>query len=222
MIHKKRFWLGISIFLISFILIFPFPHHAPLGESIFKLLGIPPYSRMVTETGLHYVGLTSILLLFISLFILNSACHKWNTRIIVGSVVTYFLLPMIIISTYQMTVASSIYALSYERNMSECTYATDESKLEKKIECLLPIINNRNKEISFEIELRERKFEDVPSYSLLNQAGPHIVTLYHREEKVIKLVAVIDISNQENYYYSGTAKGIDIILRDSNGNERRL
>lgn len=223
---KQRIFLFTAIFLfaIAIILNFPFPDKAPFGTRIFEWLGIPPYSNMETETGFHFVGLTAMLLLLISLVFFNHFLPKWNGRVVAICIAFFLFGPMLLLHFYQSVFATGIHAISYEKEWSECDYELLEEKMVAEIECIIPLHYKGTKETTFEIELVERfhRPDDVKTYSYLNEQGPHIVEIYGKQKKMVRITGEIDLSKEKHYYISSYSGGIDIILRDEAGAEREL
>ncbi len=63
---KKPIYIALVLFFTSMALNFPFPHKNPYGEVVASVLNIPVKS----VNGFHYVGITSLLLLIASQYLL--------------------------------------------------------------------------------------------------------------------------------------------------------
>ncbi|MFB4162817.1 hypothetical protein ACE1TI_03015 [Alteribacillus sp. JSM 102045] len=222
--HPYLLWAGISLFSLAYLLQFPFPHRTPFGEAIFRNLGIPPYSNMDTESGLHFFGLASLAALILSLFFIGHSLKKWQGKILFASISIFIITPSAIVSAYQSTMAAGVYAVDYDREKSSCSYEADEEKKEMYIQFSIPLENKSSEEVNVTVEFIEsiHRVEDVPTISLLNKEGIQEETLLPKEKDTFHFEETVDISDLEKYYYGGQANGINLILRDSNGNERSL
>ncbi|WP_088035462.1 hypothetical protein [Evansella clarkii] len=214
---------GVCLFF-SMLFGLSFPHHTPFGELILNAVGIPPYSNMETETGIHFAGLTSFFLLLAGLFFVNHSLNKYNGRAILTALAAVFLLPSALVSAYQATFATGIYGVSYEKTWSECLYEYVEEEQAANIECLIPLKNNGTRKAEFEMTFSEPVYSDreVPTYSLLNETGPHIIELYPGENRLIRIKSIVEVPAAGDYYQWSQSNHINVQIRDNNGRERRL
>lgn len=215
---------AVLLYVLTMFLIFPFPHQTPFGTQIFKGLGIPAYSNMEHEMGFHYVGITAVVFLLISLILFHQLLPKWNGRVVLTCILFFLLGPLGLINVYQTFIASGVHAISYEKEWSECTYELNEAEMVAHIECILALENKGRSDVHFEIELVERFYfsHDAKTYSYLNDLGPHLVELYSKDKKFVRLEGQFNVSNEENYIFSGQSNGIDVIIRDDAGRKRKL
>jgi hypothetical protein len=131
-------------------------------------------------------------------------------------------LPHGIVIAYQKTLASGIYAISYERNQSSCSFEMiNENTLYGS--CNLPFENHSDQEVHFSVEFYEKYlFEDEkPMMSLMNDPGPYEVVLKGKERRTVQIEAEIDISEMKNYVTSGEALMVNIMMK-SGGKSRKL
>ncbi|UTR09851.1 hypothetical protein MM300_18490 [Evansella sp. LMS18] len=214
---------GVCLFL-SMLFGLSFPHSSPFGELLLRAVGIPTYSNMDTETGIHFAGLTSFFLLLAGLFFVNHSLNKYNGRAVLTALAAVFLLPSALVSAYQATFATGIYGVSYEKDWSECLYEYVEEEQAASIECIIPLKNNGWGETEFEITFVEPSFRDqeMPTYSLLNETGPHIIELYPGENRLIRIKDTVNISAAEDFYQWSQSNYIDVNIKDDRGRERRL
>lgn len=94
-------------------------------------------------------------------------------RMVVIAVISVFFVPNLIIDFYQNTFTTGVDAISYSEEESFCQFdLSDEETLDAF--CELPLINNSNKEIMFEVEFYEEyDFKDELSMeSLMNVDAP--------------------------------------------------
>lgn len=217
-LHKGKFYLAIAIAVFILIINFPFPNTYPFGELILDKLHIP----IRFGGGFHTVGITVLILFIVSLYLLVNSICKHRIKV----VLLYFLIigftPWIIVTLFQSTVATGIYAISYDGEESFCEF---EMKGETILygKCTLPLHNHSKEEVSFTVELiEELGFEDdLPILSLMNEAPLKEITLAAREKRTIILEREIDVSQTENHILGGEASHFPILISDKE-NEREL
>lgn len=216
--NKRTFYLATIITVLMMIINFQYPHAYPFGEMILKKLNIPTKFG----GGFHIVGISVLVLLIVSLYLLLQSISKHRIKV----VLLYFLIlgftPGIIISLFQSTVASGIYAISYESENSFCEFdMIDQTTLYGK--CELPFHNHDNEQVSFTVELQEELIfeDDMPMLSYMNEASLNKVTLDAKETRTIILEQEVDMSDTENHITGGEASHFPIIISD-NGKQREL
>lgn len=208
--NKKMLYLAIILFIAALVLNFPFPHESPYGETVASVLNIPVQS----VNGLQYVGIASLILLIASLYFLTKSVNKYHGRVVLIAIIIAMFAPPMITNAFQKTFASGIYAVSYERDGSNCRFEmVDESTL--RGECELPFENHSRNDVQFTIEFYEKyQFEDdVRMVSLMNNNAPYVVKLKGNERKTVKIESNIDVSNIENHVENGGSTGVNIIIK---------
>ncbi|ARK30213.1 hypothetical protein [Halalkalibacter krulwichiae] len=218
---KPSLITAITLFLFGIVLHFPFPDRTPFGTRIFSVVGIPAYSNTETETGLHYVGLTALFCLVISLMIFYYLLPKWRGRVIFSLILIFLFVPTALISSYQSMFATGINGIVYHKEWSNCLYELNEIEMVAEIECVIPLENKGRTDVTFELEMVERFFskDDLKTYSLLQS---QTIKLYRQQKKVIRIEGTFNMSGEEAYYYYSESSGIDIILKEESGKERML
>lgn len=211
MIKSKRMvYLALIPFIASMAINFPFPHESPYGETVVSVLNIPVQSA----NGLQYVGMTSLVLLITSLYILTKSVKKYHGRVVLLAIIVAIFTPPMIASSFQKTLATGIYAISYESDQSNCHFdMIDESTLHG--ECELPFENYSRNDVEFSIEFYEKYYfeDDVQMVSLMNNNAPLEVKLKGNERKIVKIKTDINVSNIENHVESGSATSMNIIIK---------
>ncbi|WP_280769564.1 hypothetical protein [Salipaludibacillus daqingensis] len=220
--NRKKFWVGVTLLLITTVIVLPFPHNKSLGESLLLAIGIPPFSNMENYSGFHFVGIGTFILIIISLTYIARSLSKWKGRIIILTIIFMSSFPPVIVDTIQSTVASGIYAISYESGRSQCLFELEGGETEAEIECSIFLENQQNKAIDFELVFQKTRYDDFETYARLNQEGPYYFTLSPRESRYFQFNRKVDMSGEEVYSMSGRTNHVEIILRDNQGNERRL
>lgn len=213
--NNKKFTISFFLLFLLIIITIPFPHAYSLGEALFMKLNIP--TRIFN--GFHTVGLISLLLLIVGMYILVQSLKKYRIRIALLTLLIIFIAPVFLVGLFQKTFATGIYAVSYEAEESYCEFSRIDDVTLLGV-CELIFKNNRNEPVTFSIEFYEEP-DDIPMVSLMNRASPYLVSLNAKEEQLVVFEAEIDVSGLENYVESGNAQWIQIIIED-NGKRREL
>jgi hypothetical protein len=122
--------------------------------------------------------------------------------------------PLMIASSFQKTFATGIYAVSYERDWSNCQFEmVDETTLRGEYE--LPFESYSRNDVQFTIEFFEKYYfeDDVRMVSLMNNNAPYMVKLKGNERKTVIIESNIDVSNIENHVEQGSSTGVNIIIK---------
>ena len=175
-----------------------------------SVLNIPVQS----VNGLQYVGIASLALLIASLYLFTKSVNKYHGRIVLLAIIIAMFAPSLIASSFQKTFATGIYAVSYERDWSNCRFEMiDETTL--RGECELPFENYSRNDVQFTIEFYEKYYfeDDVQMVSLMNNNAPYEVKLKGNERKTVKIESNIDVSNMENHIESGGSTFVNIIIK---------
>jgi hypothetical protein len=208
--NRKLFYIALVPFIISMALNFPFPHKNPFGEAVVLALNIP----IRTVNGVNYVGLSSLLLLFASLTLLGKSLGKHHVRFQFLAIIIAIFIPSFMASTIQKTVATGIYAISYQSDESTCDFEMkDETTLHGVCELFFENYNRGNTQ--FNVEFYEHyPFEsDLKALSLMNNDAPYEVTLSGRERKRVIIETDIDVSQMENHADGAHAREVTIIIK---------
>lgn len=209
--NKKLFSVSILLLFIMIVLNFPFPHHYPFGEVVLSFLHIP--SRLAG--GFHFIGIITMLLLIVGLVLLVRSVDKYRVRLLVVAIIIVFFIPPFVVSSFQQTLATGIYAVSYESEHSTCEFDMVDEKTLQGI-CVLPFQNYSNDDVTFTVEFYENHyFEEPPMMSLMNENAPHEVTLGGKEGRQIIIENEIDVSTMKNHIESGGAQGIELIIHST-------
>ncbi|WP_084031651.1 hypothetical protein [Anaerobacillus arseniciselenatis] len=166
------------------------------------------------------MGIFSLILVIVSLFLLSNSLKEYKGRFVLIGFVVMMGGPIFLVSIFQQTVATGIYAVSYDRQASNCNFTMiDDETLVGS--CKLPFVNYSRKPVEFTVEFYDRfRFENAPPMlTLMNHHGLHEITLSGKQRKTVYLETEIDISTLENHIWGGTANGVNIILKS--GKSRR-
>jgi len=197
---------------------FQFPHKYPYGEAVFTILNIP----IRFANGFHTVGITSLFLLILGLYLLMKSVNKHYGRVVFIAILVVIFTPIIVISAYQKTFATGIYAVSHMSEESTCRFEMTGKKTLYG-ECELSLINHSNDDVQFSVEFYEEYAfkDDFPMIALMNVNSPYAVMLRGKEKKRINIKATIDVSDMEIHIDSGEATGMEIIIK-AKGKSRSL
>ncbi|WP_285769448.1 hypothetical protein [Peribacillus sp. SI8-4] len=206
---RKHLYIALILFVLSFILNFPFPHQVPYGAAIAFDLGIP----IESEDGIQYVGILAVILLLASLFFLVQAAGVHPGRFFILAVIIAWFAPHFLANTYQKHFASDIYAVSYDRESSTCRFYMEDKTTLHGV-CELPFENYDRKDVQFRIQLVGKYDEqDSQLVSLMNTASPYKVILRGKERTRLKIEMEIDLSGRKVGPISGQLNQIDIIMK---------
>lgn len=207
---KKLIYIALIPFFISMALNFPFPHKNPYGEVVASALNIP----IKSVNGFHYVGITSLLLLIVSLYFLGRSLKRYRVRWVLIAIIIAIFTPPFLTSAFQKTIATGIYAISYQSHDSICNF---EMKNETTLHgvCELPFENYSRHSNQFTIEFYKHYplEDDVRMVSLMNNDAPYEVRLRGKERKRVIIETDIDVSQMENHIEGGQASSVTIIIK---------
>jgi len=204
---KSFFYTALVLFIIFMVLNFPFPHQNAYGQVNFIFFDIP----IRTEIGIRVIGIVNLLLLVSGLIFLSKSLKKYRIRYILLVLILTPTLPIILVDLYQKTLASGIYAISYEENKSICRIETsDPNTLHGTCEFIFE--NYSKNDVPFEITFYDQyQFaEDNPVISLMNNEAPYKVLLEGKKRKTI--IIETDIPKKNNYMESGETTIIHLII----------
>lgn len=198
------------LLFIAMALNFPFPHKNPYGEAVVSALNIP----ITTVNGLHYVGITSLLLLIASLYLLVKSLKKYHIQWVLIAVLVAVFSPIFLSNSYQKTIATGIYAISYNSDESNCNFEMKNETILHAV-CELPFENHSRNSSQFSVEFYEDyPFEDdVRMVSLMNNDAPYEVRLSGKERKRVTIETDIDVSRMKNHIEGGEGRFVAIIIK---------
>jgi hypothetical protein len=206
----KFFWAAIILLMLSSIVNFPFPNKSPFGETILSVVNIPVQNGVWKQ----FVGIASLVLLILGLFFLTRSLEKYHKRAVLLALIIIATVPSMVIGTYQKTLATGTYAVTYDKFRSNCNFTlVDDSTLNG--ECELPFENRSEEEVQFTLDFYEEHLfdNDTPVVSLMNNDAPYNVRLQGKESKVVKIQTNIDVSNMKKHIQGGGASEINIIIK---------
>ena len=210
MIRSKGALISSAIILcICMYLFFPFPDNVLLdSRSTFMTFPIR------NKDGYIALGIIGSVLFVIAMILLVIGLKKYHFRTVLIVAIVYVLLPQILITFYQETLASGISAISYDGN-GKCNFDSVSEDLLKG-ECNFVLHNHSNEAVSLELEFLDSYFMDdgVRMESLMNLAGPYSITIEANHKKSIQLNELLDVSDVPNHIEGGSSNNIHFKIID--------
>lgn len=166
------------------------------------------------QNGYIVVGIIGSVLFMIALVLLVIGIKKFYFRTVIIVAIVHGLLPLILMTLYQETLASGIEAISYDGN-GKCNFDLMNEDLLKG-ECDFVLHNHSNEAVSFELELLDSYFMDdgVRMESLMNLAGPYRFTIKANDKKSFHLNDILEVSGVPKHIEGGTSFKVHFKLID--------
>lgn len=206
---KLALFSSVIILGICMYLYFPFPNNVTL-EARTTFMSFP----IRNQDGYILLGITGSVLFIIAMILLVIGMKKYHFRTIIIVVIVYALLPNLLITIYQETLASGIRAVSYDGN-GKCNFESVDKNILNG-ECNLVLHNRSNEAVSFKLEFIDSFFmeDDVRMESLMNLAGPYSIAIEANRKKSIHLKELLELSNVSKHIEEGTSFNIHFKLID--------
>ena len=207
--NKVALISSIAILGICMSLYFPFPYNAMI-EARSTFMSFP----IRNQNGFILLGIIGSVLFIIAMILLVISLKKYHFRTVVIVVISYVILPNLLITMYQETFASGIMAVSYDGN-GKCNFENVREELLSG-ECSLVLHNRSNESVSFELEFLDSYFfeDEVRMDSLMNLAGPYSITIEANRKKSIHLKELLDVSDVPKHIEGGTSFNIHFKIID--------
>lgn len=210
LVHNfKRLYVAIGFIVLVMIANLSYPNVKPFTEGTLWILNIPARS----SNGIHILGIFSIILLLIGLYLLATSINKYRVRLVILALVLFSLLPLGLVDLYQKTFASGIFAVDYEQESSNCIFNMVDDKT-MLAACELTFINHSNNNFNFDVTFYDEysDFEPDTMIRLMNEGSPYNVSMRGNETKTVHFNTEIDISKL-NGFYSGTVSQVNIQIK---------
>ncbi|WP_147533287.1 hypothetical protein [Bacillus marasmi] len=210
MIRNKVALISAVIILgVCMYLYFPFPNNVML-DARSTFMSFPIHN----QDGYILLGLIGSVMFIIAMILLGIGMKKYQIRTIVIAVIVYAILPNVLITMYQETLANGIKAISYDGN-GNCNFE-NVSKNQLNGECDFILHNRSNKAVTFELEFLDSIFleDQLRMESLMNTAGPYIITIGANQKKSIHLRELLNLSNVQDHIESGGSSNVHFKLID--------
>ncbi|MGE6755608.1 hypothetical protein ACQKFO_19510 [Rossellomorea sp. NPDC071047] len=210
MVKNKGALIGSAVILcICMSLFFPFPDNKMIhARTTFMSFPISGYD------GYNVLGIIGSFLFIFAMILLVRGLNKYHFQTVVIALIVYTLLPLLLISMYQETLADGIAAISYD-GKGTCDY----ERVSKEVlngECKLLFHNRSGETVSFQIEFLDSFFmkKDTRLTSPMNVNGPYSISIEANSEKSIQLKELLDLSGVPNHIDGGSSMYINIKLID--------
>ncbi|MBP1947535.1 hypothetical protein [Virgibacillus litoralis] len=214
--NKKLFYLALFLFLVYIIMSIPFLYESYPEANLF-LWGIP----MTSWNVINYVGIIALTLLVVSLYLISKSLNKYQGRILLIAILLSAIFPQFLANTYQKTIASGGYAISYEQELSECEITKTNNRTLLG-ECEIILMNHSNGEVELSMEFIDKYNKDEHSLiEIVNNDAPYELILQGNERKRLEIRTNVNISKLENPVNGGSMTSMNIIIK-SDGVERKL
>lgn len=210
MIRNKLALISSAIlFIICMSFFFPFPNNELIDVRT-TIMSFP----ISNKDGYIVLGIIGAVLFGIALILLVLGLKKYHFRMVILVFFSYALLPLLLITMYQETLASGINAISYNGN-GTCEF---EDISEDLIigDCTIVLKNHSNEAVTFILEFLDANFMDdgMRMESLMNIAGPYAITLEANEKKSIRLNEVLNVAKEPLHIISGTSNNVHVKIMD--------
>ena len=168
--NKAALIISAIILCICMYLYVPFPNNPLLDASII-FMSFP----IRNHDGYIVLGIIGSVLFVIAMILLASGMKKYHFRTIVLVFIVYTMMPNLLITAYQETLASGIAAISYDGE-GKCNFDSVGKNLLNG-ECDFVLQNRSNEAVTFELEFLDSYFIDDGERmeSLMNLAGPYSI-----------------------------------------------
>lgn len=142
---------GFILLTFAFLFKWTFIYSEPVGDRMLGLIGVPAWSN--GNSGLHYTGIVSFILLIIGLFLL---AKRYSGKMIFLFFLILMILPSdLFANVYQSNFAKGIYALEYYEDDSNCQYDTNDSGILVG-QCTLSFVNHSHHPVTFRVSLDQK------------------------------------------------------------------
>ncbi|MFD1848527.1 hypothetical protein [Oceanobacillus bengalensis] len=212
---KLALFSSFIILAICMYLFFPFPNNVTL-EARSQFMSFP----ISNQDGYILLGIIGSILFVIAMILLVIGMNKYRFRAVIIVAVVYTILPNLLITMYQETLASGIQAISYD-SQGECSFEYVSEDLLNG-ECNLVLHNRSSEDVSFELEFIDSSYfeDEVRMESLMNVAGPHHFTIEANHKNSIHLKELLDLSDIPKHIEGGSSS--DIHFRIIDGEQTRI
>ena len=208
MVKSKVALIGSAVILcICMSFYFPYPTNKTIdARASFMMLPIRD------QDGYVVLGIIGSFLFILAMILLGIGLKKYRVRTMIIVILVYSILPTLLITMYQETLAKGIAAISYDGS-GTCQFDHVSEDLLNG-ECSIVLHNRSSESVSFEIEFLDSFFpeDEVRMESLMNLNGPHIFTIEGNSEETIEVKALLDLTDVPNPIGGGTSTGIHIKL----------
>ena len=142
---------GFMLLAFAFLFKWRFIYSEPVGDRLLGFIGVPTWSN--GNSGVHYTGIVSIILLIVGLIFL---AKRYSGKMIFIFFLALMLIPSnLFANVYQSNFAKGIYALEYHQDDSNCKYDTNDSSIVVG-KCTLSFVNHSDLPVTFRVSLDQK------------------------------------------------------------------
>lgn len=207
---KNKAAIAISLILlgICMYLYFPFPNDI-FVEARNTFMSFP----ITDQDGIIPLGIVGSILFITALALLVIGLKKHRLITVITVAIAYSVIPSILITVYQETVADGVEAVSYDRN-GKCNFDLESEDLLIG-KCNLSLTNRSSEPVTFELVFLDSPYmeDEVRMESLMNLAGPYRMTIDANQKTSIEIKEPLNLSDVPNHFKgSGTSDYVPIKL----------
>ncbi|MCP3775121.1 hypothetical protein NLX71_17755 [Paenibacillus sp. MZ04-78.2] len=183
MSRRQRFAIAFMLITSTIILNWSYPDAKALGVRLFQWIGLPMWSQ--GTSGLNYVNIISMMLLFAGAFTLRTSLQRHARKVALLALILPFWLPSQLIVAYQSVWAKGIYALEYVKEESRCNYKKEADRVTGT--CLLTFVNHSGQDILFTASIRDRDLHTGSFLESLDILEDQTLTMPPRQKKTLNV-----------------------------------
>jgi hypothetical protein len=147
------------------------------GDSIFRAIGIPPWTNPEYDSGLHISAIAGIIAIVIGYIgavkYYQVRFPKIRSRIIISCIAFAYLFPVVTENAMMLLKyhSVSVDSVAYSKNNSQCSYRSEETNV--KADCTITLINyGKEKDVTIRPVLN-RSFAKVEFEPMTVTLPPH-------------------------------------------------
>ncbi|GGJ95590.1 hypothetical protein GCM10007063_17580 [Lentibacillus kapialis] len=208
--------VGFVSLVLSFLFKWEFIYSEPAIDRLLGSIGLTAWSN--DNSGFHYTGIMSIILLIMGLFFLAKQYS--------GKMIFVFFLVIILIPTnlfanvYQSSFANGIYALEFQQDGSNCQYDTNDSGIVEG-NCKISIVNHSSDVVTFRVSIDSKYDHNRFNVTDLINLKDHQLKLDANEHRTFN-INFRHLLQSSKYQSVGGELDIFNLIIDDDDNTRRL
>ncbi|WP_449355537.1 hypothetical protein ACUL41_06250 [Virgibacillus natechei] len=207
---------GFVLLAFAFLIKWEFIYSEPVVDRLLALIGVTAWSN--GNSGLHFTGIISLILLIIGLFFL---AKRYS-----GKMIFVFFLVMILIPTnlfanvYQSSFAKGIYALEFQQDGSNCAYDTNNSGIVEG-DCKIAIVNHSSDPVTFRVSIDQKYDHNRLNVTEIIDLKDHQLKLDANEHRTFDINFRHSLQSSKNQSISGQLDIFNLKIVDDD-NTRQL
>ncbi|WP_106497313.1 hypothetical protein [Lentibacillus sp. Marseille-P4043] len=208
--------IGFVLLAFAFLFKWEFIYSEPVVDRLLGLIGVTAWSN--GNSGFHFTGIISLILLIIGLFFL---AKRYS-----GKLIFVFFLAMILIPTnlfanvYQSNFANGIYALEFQQDASNCEYDTNDSGIVEG-NCKISIVNHSSDPVTFRVSIDQKYDHNRFNVMDIINLKDHQLKLDANEHRTFDINFRHSLQSSKYQSVGGQLDIFNLIIADDD-NKRRL